>query len=53
MRDGNARGMTEEHRHRISASLRPISGIACGLGIVAIWLSVMWVLWNYLLSLFP
>jgi hypothetical protein len=51
MRDGNARGMTEEHR--TPAWLRPISGIACGLGIVAIWLSVMWVLWNYLLSLFP
>jgi len=52
MRDGNAHGMREEHR--TSAWLpNALSGIACGLAIVAIWLSVVWVLWNYLLSLFP
>jgi hypothetical protein len=39
--------------YRISARLRPISGIVCGLGIAAIWLSVVWVLWNYLFSLYP
>jgi len=47
IRSRGARGMREEYLAR----LRPISGIACGLGIVAIWLSVVWVLWNYLLSL--
>ena len=30
-----------------------ISGIACRLGIVVIWLCVLWVLSNYLFSLYP
>jgi len=33
--------------------MRSISGIVCGLAIAAIWLSVMWVLWDYLFSLYP
>jgi hypothetical protein len=45
--------MLKGEHYRTSSWMRAISGSVCRLAIVAIWLSVGWVLWNYLLSLYP